>query len=450
MKKIIFFFLSISTFVFGQTPNDYVISDNYNSFITTPNTTFYSRVGHVGISNVAVGSGVLMSNTLGNKNVGLGHNSLNGNIAGSENVAVGAGSNEFGIGYGVTSINTQTSGQIGNNGNVSVGYKSLNNNRYSSRNVAIGINALSTQTGRYSLPFGGVTGDYNIAVGAEALKNSVSGTGNIAIGTEAMFSYNYQTVGFSSGHNISVGHRSMYLVGPLVRNNIAIGQESLYKNNGSENIAIGDYALYNSLSGTRNIAIGGGAGFNETANNKLYIENSNSNTPLIGGDFTNDIVGINTPMANLATNPTWKLQVGGDINSTGVVRAAGVALSSDIRFKKNIRPLQNSLANISKINGVSYDWRKDEFKDRSFTDKSQVGLIAQEVEKIYPEMIDIDVSGYKSINYTQFTPILIEAIKELNQKVDKLEYENKNLLSLIKRIKNLENTNSMEANSKRK
>ncbi len=119
-------------------------------------------------------------------------------------------------------------------------------------------------------------------------------------------------------------------------------------------------------------------------------------------------VGIGT------TSPGYKLDVqGGDINASGSVRAAGVALTSDIRYKRNIASIKNSLDKILNLRGVTYDWRRDEFPERHFSDRRQLGVIAQEVEKEFPEAVDTDKDGYKSVAYTMLISPVIEAVKTL-------------------------------------
>jgi len=70
--------------------------------------------------------------------------------------------------------------------------------------------------------------------------------------------------------------------------------------------------------------------------------------------------------------------------------------------------------------------RADEFKDRNFNTDKQLGVIAQEIEPIYPELVKTDDKGYKSVDYARITPILIEAIKELKREVDGLKEQMKN------------------------
>ncbi len=84
--------------------------------------------------------------------------------------------------------------------------------------------------------------------------------------------------------------------------------------------------------------------------------------------------------------------------------------------------LSNALSNITKLQGVSYYWKSDKLNA-----KPQIGLIAQEVEKVYPELVTIKKDGFKALNYSQMVAVLIEATKELNAKVEKLESENTRL-----------------------
>ncbi|MBP6659209.1 MAG: tail fiber domain-containing protein [Chitinophagales bacterium] len=133
--------------------------------------------------------------------------------------------------------------------------------------------------------------------------------------------------------------------------------------------------------------------------------------------------------------PTQRLQVAGNGLFTGTVTAScGVLVCSDIRYKKDIQPLQNTLSKVIQLQGVSYYFKKEEFKDKNFNDNKQVGLIAQEVEKIYPELVQTDNEGFKSIDYAKLTPILVEAIKELKQQNDVLKEDNIQLKTSVQKL----------------
>lgn len=121
-------------------------------------------------------------------------------------------------------------------------------------------------------------------------------------------------------------------------------------------------------------------------------------------------------------SPNYKLDVqGGDINTSGSVRASGVALASDARYKRDIEPLDNSLEKILNIRGVSYNWRTEEFNQKHFNDRHQIGVIAQEVETQFPELVETNKDGYKSVNYPALVAPLIEAVKSLYNRLIGIE-----------------------------
>jgi len=110
----------------------------------------------------------------------------------------------------------------------------------------------------------------------------------------------------------------------------------------------------------------------------------------------------------------------GNLNVQGSIQHNGSTVHSDRRFKKEIRPLERSLDKTLKLNGVSYKWNVKEFPDKGFTDDTQIGFLAQELEEVYPELVHTDSDGYKSVSYEKVTAILVEAVKELKADNDEL------------------------------
>ena len=98
--------------------------------------------------------------------------------------------------------------------------------------------------------------------------------------------------------------------------------------------------------------------------------------------------------------------------------AGTLTQNSDARLKKNIQPLQNSLQKILSLGGYQYNW-KENYRDKSL----QTGLLAQQVEQQMPELVKEDKEGIKSVNYSGMVPYLVEALKEQQQKFEKLEKE---------------------------
>ncbi len=111
-------------------------------------------------------------------------------------------------------------------------------------------------------------------------------------------------------------------------------------------------------------------------------------------------------------------------------------------IKRILNELTGSLNNVLNLKGVSYDWRKDEFPSENFSDGKQIGLIAQEVEKVLPELVHTNEDGYKSVEYFQLTAVLIEAVKEQQKLICELQKQNSEALSqnsdLEKRLSDLE------------
>jgi len=126
----------------------------------------------------------------------------------------------------------------------------------------------------------------------------------------------------------------------------------------------------------------------------------------------NGNVGIGT------TAPSYNLHVNGSVAGT-----SGYNNLSDARYKKNISSIENASELVSKMRGVSFDWKKEDYKNLNFEDKRQLGLIAQELEEILPEAVSTDNEGYKSIAYSKIIPVLIEAIKEQQKTIDLLKIE---------------------------
>lgn len=89
---------------------------------------------------------------------------------------------------------------------------------------------------------------------------------------------------------------------------------------------------------------------------------------------------------------------------------------SDIRLKKNIMPLKSALSSLESINGYKYNWI-DESKRGSAV---HIGLIAQEVQAVYPELVDANAKGELSVKYDKMIPVLVEAIKEQQAMIEEL------------------------------
>ena len=109
--------------------------------------------------------------------------------------------------------------------------------------------------------------------------------------------------------------------------------------------------------------------------------------------------------------------VSGEIRATADITAF---YSSDIRLKENIQPIQNALEKVESISGNTYDW-KEGYEELHSHKGNDIGVIAQEIEAILPQIVTNRDNGYKAVQYEKIVPLLIEAIKELSEKIKRLE-----------------------------
>lgn len=126
------------------------------------------------------------------------------------------------------------------------------------------------------------------------------------------------------------------------------------------------------------------------------------------------------------TNPLFRLDVNGDVNTTGCYRQGGHALMgacpSDAKLKSNVEPLSNSLEKISALQPVRFEWRDNQFPDRrSSSTARETGLIGQDVEAVLPELVTTDANGLKRVQYgLELEMHMIQAIRELKALNDEL------------------------------
>lgn len=423
MKKSIsiLLFCFIYSLSFGQI---YVNSDSDESITITPLGITGKLPNSTKKDNVALGVGALRNITTEYENAAIGNKALY-NSTGVRNTAFGSltlfsnTSGGFNHAFGNNTLEYNTKG--GNN--AAFGSFALRNNTVLGGNVAIGVKALYTQSiysdangsntavGYFALYSNNTTGKYNTGIGPYALQNNVSGTNNLAIGYQA-------AIGNSSGvYNVVVGNDAFTTATAS-----------------SENVVIGNGALYGNNQQGGNVAIGYNAGYTSTNNNMLFISNSNTTSPLLGGIAYMKKAGINRNLniagGNNFLTRTEALQVEGEAFKTSP--GGSWNFVSDRRLKKNITPLNSEeiLAKVLQMKGVTY-----EMKDTS-QKGIQYGFIAQELREVFPAKIKENADGYLSADYGSYTAIEIEAIKALHEKISAIEKYNDTLRERIEKLKN--------------
>ncbi len=327
--------------------------------------------------------------------------------------------------------------------NTAVGFFSLRSNTTNGFNTALGAGALfgntsdeNTATGAGAL-LSNTTGSLNTANGAFALVSNTTGSGNTAIGGEALFSnttgdfntvtggqaLTLNTEGFS---NTATGFRA--LVSNITRNdNTANGVFALGNNTtGNNNTANGDGALNHNTTGGFNAAMGAGALPNNTtgrSNTALGINagtgvTTADNVICIGADVDGENVSNTCYIGNIFGVTSVGISV--LVNSAGKL---GTTTSSR-RFKEEIKPMERASEALLALKPVTFRYKKD--IDAAGT--SQFGLVAEDVEKVNPDLIVRDKEGKPySVRYDQVNAMLLNEFLKDHRKMEQLtkDFESK-------------------------
>ena len=333
----------------------------------------------------AEGQNALFSLTTGAANTAVGWRSLFSDTAGSFNTATGAGSLLFNTAddntaFGAAALLFNTTGAD----NIAVGGAALLHNSTGMQNTATGPSALLSNT----------TGSFNTATGFDTLFSNINGQFNTAFGHGAL---DFNTVG---------------------NDNTAIGAAALQSNTeGDNNTAVGENALGSNTTGNNNTVVGRGAGGNiVTANNVICIGRG-----LDGEDVSNSCF-INNIFTATSTNGIGVL-----VNGNGKL---GTTTSSR-RFKEAIKPMEEFSEALFALKPVRFRYKKD--IDPAGT--SQLGLVAEDVEKVNPDLVVRDKGGKAySVRYDQVNAMLLNEFLKEYRKVEKLEATVADLAEQLQKI----------------
>jgi hypothetical protein len=357
--------------------------------------------------NTATGTSALLHNTAGNLNTATGGQALFFNTTGFFNTATGfdaLGSNISGhdnTANGVGALESNTHGFQ----NTAIGVDALANSRNASNNTATGFEALLFNTG-----------NNNTATGAFALVGNTTGSRNTACGEEALSS---NTSGFN---NTAIGMRALNSA-TTAHGNTATGAGALLSDNtGQSNTANGQNALSNNTSGSSNIALGINAGRAlTTGSNNIDIGNAGvmgeSGTIRIGTAGTHTATFI----AGISGN-TLARGVAVFVNANGEL---GTMLSS-ARFKEAIKPMDKASEAILALQPVTFRY-KPELDAEGIP---QFGLIAEDVEKVNPDLVVRDENGDLSgVRYEAVSAMLLNEFLKEHRKVQ----EQKAMIAQLKK-----------------
>jgi hypothetical protein len=352
---------------------------------------------------------------------------------------------EIGIGTAAPASTLDVNGVVNAAAGFNLGGSAFAFGVLSNQNAFLGFAGNSTMTGGQNTASGALalhsntTGWVNTATGKGALTSNTSGAGNTATGWQALGANNAGSVNTATGEAALGDNTTGYAntadgVDALASNiggvgNTATGYAALFSNGGTYNTASGWSALSNNTIGNYNTALGFEAGPDANSTNLSYATAigagavvSQSNALVLGGPLGSSAyvkVGIGT------ATPSNVLTIA---QGAGQAISDGWAVYSSRRWKTNIHTLEGALDKVERLRGVSYDLQAN--------GKHEVGVIAEEVGAVVPEVVTWDKNGRdaQSVDYSRLTALLIEAAKEQQSLIREQQEQIARLTSQVKTI----------------
>jgi hypothetical protein len=185
---------------------------------------------------------------------------------------------------------------------------------------------------------------------------------------------------------------------------------------GCFNTAIGACAACAVTTGSCNTVIGGNVFLAAGTNNNVVLADGAGNTRFQWNGTQNNITGNANFSGSLSVGAITPSGTVGRIDASNDVVAFS---TSDRNFKTNVTPIADAVNKVLEIGGYEFDWIPN--TEIHGYEGHDVGVIAQEIEKVLPEVVTIRNNGYKAVKYEKIIPLLIQAIKEQNIKIENIE-----------------------------
>lgn len=262
------------------------------------------------------------------------------------------------------------------------------------------------------------TAGNTIAIGSHAGETGTTEGANVLIGNQA-------GQRLTGGNSVMIGHGAGAFT-QFKFSNVFVGYLSGVGNlTGSNNMFLGSNSGVSNTSGSYNVAIGDNAGIgNQTGDSNLFLgSNSGASSNALNASIALGrgavVTASNQMMIGSVTSPINDMVITGSgftTCSVNTISGAGISCSSDERLKKNITDLDtNVLDTLTKLKTVTFNWKSG--NDTA----DHIGFIAQDMQQYYPELVSTASNGYLQVNYAGITPVLVEAIREMNLKINDID-----------------------------
>ena len=355
---------------------------------------------------------------------------------------------------------------LGTTNNIDLQFKRNNTlvGKLSNSNISFGLYALNpATTGSYNNALGyyslgqNTTGTYNNALGMYSLRVNTTGSGNNAIGYYSLGSnstgnynsaYGYQSLQYTTGsNNIGIGYNSAV---PTTSgsNQMSIGN-SIYGLNINDGNASNDLIGIGVSAPTEALDVNGNARIrsvytnNGAATDRVVVADTNGNIKTIDRSMINNIYTADGTITgnrivtlnggNIRFAKTGTAITGSLMEVDGKIKTTAVNLNSDARLKEKVANINQETSFLNNLRPVSYYWNT-KGKEKGGDNCLQYGFIAQEVEKVAPNLVNTDADGYKSVNYIQVIPVLVKSLQDHALELQKEKEKNNQQEQRIKAL----------------
>jgi trimeric autotransporter adhesin len=287
----------------------------------------------------------------------------------------------------------------------------------------------------------------NLAVNGQINSAGLAVSSDVSIGNNLSVANNLNTLNQMVGNNLEVGNdlsvtNKLTALNQMVGNNLEVGNDLSVTNKLTvlnqmvgNNLEVGnDLSVTNKLTALNQMV-----GNNLEVGNNLVVTNtlgalnlnvsadiSVGNNLTIGQNLVSSYITVNNMLNTSDLTVANQIQTA-DMTASNHIQTKDMTVTgefsspSDMRLKANIIKISAGLDIVQKLSAYYYDWNAEAKGKFGFSEKKQIGLMAQDVEKVLPELVSENFNGFKTVDYTKIVPVLVNAINEQQNTIENLK-----------------------------
>ena len=420
--------LVISGTYFNPSANTILLGNSTQRWVISANTGNFSGAVN-GITTLAAGNTTVTGFVNATSTIQGGSSlTIAGAASGITTLAAGnttvTGFVNASTGFGSATINATSNGLIANSTTITVGNTSVNVTITTAGITSAGGTGVNPSSNTVGTALGTNTQRWVLNANTGSFAGAVSGITTLAAGNTTVTGFVNATSTIQGGSSLTIAGAASGITTLAAGNTTITGFANVSTSVNSAILSVGS----NFIANTTQVTLAAGVllsanGATGTAGHVLY-SNGSTGSPYWAADGVASVTDDTTTNGNryiLFANQTSSTLSTSYVSSTkmyfnpstGKLNATSFNSLSDFNKKENIQTLQDATSKVLKMRGVSFTWKG--------TNDKSIGLIAQEVEKILPEVVSTCEDGVKSISYDSIVGLLVEAFKEQQKTIDSLK-----------------------------